>query len=140
MKRESLEIYDVLPPDMENYLRHYGRHFSEKMCEFAVSKMRRRNAGTGRMERVEMIPKQRFDELMTSYGIELENDVLCDGLYVYNMAKSDFFGSSLPDEKSLCQFVKDYVDDADQADGFIFNRFYADMSRKGEPIPWERCL
>ncbi len=77
---------------------------------------------------------------MLGYGIQLDNNVMYDGLYVFNMAKSDFFGSSLPDERSLCLFVKDYVDDIDQADGFIFNRFYADCVRKGIPIPWEQCL
>ena len=133
-------MYDVLPPAMENYLRHYGRHFSENMCKFAVSRMKRRNAGTGRTERVEMTTRKKFEELMSAHGIVPENDILYDGLYVFNMAMADFFGSSLPDEKSVCLFVKDYVDDVDQADGFIFNRFYADMVRNGTPIPWEECL
>ena len=37
-------------------------------------------------------------------------------------------------------FVKDYVDDEDQPDGFIFNRFYADCALSGTPIPWEDIL
>lgn len=32
------------------------------------------------------------------------------------------------------------VDDADQKDGFIFNRFYADCCHNGVPIPWEDVL
>lgn len=36
---------------------------------------------------------------------------------------------------------KTYVlGDEDQADGFIFNRFYADCARNGVGIPWEDVL
>lgn len=139
MERESLDRYDVLPPAMKNYIRHYGRHFSEEMYKFAVSKMYR-STEDGKREYIEPISRDRFDDLMSSYGIRLENDVLYDGMFVYCMAMSDFFGSSLPDESHVCQFVKDYIDDTDQADGFVFNRFYSDMVRKGEPIPWSDCL
>ena len=44
------------------------------------------------------------------------------------------------DEKSLAKFVKDYVDDEDQKDGFIFNRFYADCAHNGVGIPWDDIL
>lgn len=40
MKRDSLDIYDELPEDMFNYLSHNGRHFNNKLCDFAVSKMK----------------------------------------------------------------------------------------------------
>ena len=84
--------------------------------------------------------KLRSDTVQMTPPVTLEHDILYDGLYVFNMAKTDFFGSSLQDMKSVCFFVKDYIDDVDQADGFVFNRFYADCVRKGIPIPWERCL
>ena len=138
--RKPLDSYDVLPPDMLNYLRNYGPHFTEKMCRFAVSQMRRGNQPSGKTERMDMVTKEKFLEMMSENGIVLENDALCDGLYVLNMAMSDFYGSSLPDKRNVCQFVKDYVDDADQTDGFIFNRFYADMSHSGIPIPWNEVL
>lgn len=125
---------------MENYLRYHGRHFTEGMCRFAVSLMRRRDRSTGKEERVQMTGRSRFEEMMKANGIALENDVLCDGLYVLNMAMSDFYGSSLPDEKAVCRYVKDYVDDADAPDGFIFNRFYADTVLAGIPIPWDEVL
>jgi len=37
----GLDAFDVLPEDMMNYLRYNGRHFSRKLCDFAVSKMYR---------------------------------------------------------------------------------------------------
>ena len=63
-----------------------------------------------------------------------------DAAYVANMCRADFFKSSVPDEQHLAMFVKDYVDDEDQVDGFIFNRWYADMTKKGLPIDWEELL
>lgn len=136
--RDSLDIYDVIPEAMKNYLRHNGRHFSEKMCEFAVSKMRKLE--DGREVKVKMLDKTKLENLLAIYNISLENDVLYDGVYVLNMANADFYGSSLRDESNLIQFVKDYIDDIDQADGFVFNRFYSDCVRKGVPIPWNECL
>jgi hypothetical protein len=53
------------------------------------------------------------------------------------MAMSDFFESSLPTEKEVMQYIKDYVDDIDQIDGFIFNRWVSDCYLKGEVIDWD---
>ena len=140
MRREPLDIYDDRPKDMINYLKYNSYHFNKKMCEFAVSKMKRINPATGKLERIEMADKEKVNELLAKYGIVLKNNVMYDYIYVYNMAVSDFFKSSLPDEKSLALFIKDYVDDEDQADGFILNRWYADTVRNGTPIDWEDML
>ena len=56
------------------------------------------------------------------------------------MCKADFWGSSIKDEESMARYVKDTVDDVDQKDGFIFNRFYADCCHGGLPIPWDDVL
>ena len=47
MKRDSLDIYDELPEGMKEYLRYNGRHFSRKLCDFAISKMTVRSLSTG---------------------------------------------------------------------------------------------
>lgn len=138
--KQPLDCYDVLPPAMVNYLRYNGPHFTEKLCRFAVSKMKMKDPVTGKAERMKMIDREEYRKLMSDNSVVLENDVLCDGLYVFNMAMSNCYGSSLPDHRTVCLHVKDTVDDIDQADGFIFNRFYADMSHLGIPIPWEDVL
>ena len=135
--RLPLDMYD-LPPEMVEYFRHYGRNFNKKMYEFAVSKMyKMRN---GKKEAVPTVTKEQFDAVMNKYGIKLENDVMYNGVYVWAMATADFLGSSIPDEQHLALFVKDYIDDPDQVDGFVFNRFYSDCVLKGEPIDWEEML
>lgn len=134
-QRTSLDSYDMLPSDMRAYLRHYGRHFNRKMYEFAVEGMYKENG-----ERFEPLEKERYEKILKSNGIKLDNDVMCDGMFVMSMAMSDFLGSSLENEQQLARFVKDYIDDPDQVDGFVFNRFYADCVLKGTPIDWEEML
>ena len=130
----SLDIYDKRPAAMVNYLSHYGWHFSKKMCEFAVGKMKKDS------KRLSPITKDKLKELLQAYDVTVENDVVYDAVYVVNMAKADFYGSSIPDEKHLAMFVKDYLDDEDGYDGIVFSRFYIDTVKKGLPIDWEEML
>lgn len=126
-----------LPSDMKRYVRHFGMHFNHKLYEFATTKMQRKIKGSDRTEKMKPIEKSKFDELLKKYNITLEYDELYDGVYVYSMAMSDFFESSLPTEKEVMLYVKDLVDDVDQNDGFIFNRWVADVYLKGEGIDWD---
>lgn len=139
MTRDSLDIYDELPEDMKEYLRFNGRHFNKKLCKFAVSKMLVRNSSTGEGEeptKLVAITKEELDALLTTYHIELKYNELYDYVYVANMCKADFLGSSVPDIQHLCKYVKDVIDDVDGYDGIVFNRWYADMCRAGIPIEW----
>ena len=104
------------------------------MCEFADSKMKKDG------KRISRIYKDKVEELLKAYDIELDNDVLYDAVYVVNMARADFYGSSIPDEKHLAMFIKDYLDDEDGYDGIVFSRFYIDTVKKGLPIDWEDML
>lgn len=139
MKRDSLDVYDVRPKEMTNYLRYNGMHFTKKMCDFAVSKMYKKNA-VGKHEYINPITKQQIDELLNKYKVTLDNNQLYDYVYVANMCKADFWGSSIKAEENLVLYVKDVIDDVDAYDGFIFNRWYADMCRQGIPIDWEEML
>lgn len=140
MKRDSLDTFDKLPEDMVNYLRHYGRHFNRKLCKFAVEKMKSHNPSTGRLEPIKIINKETLDQLLEAHNIKIENNELYDYVYVANMCKADFLGSSIIDERCLCLYVKDVIDDPDGYDGLVFNRWYADMCRKGIPVDWEEVL
>jgi hypothetical protein len=99
--------------------------------------MERKIKGSDKTEKMKPIDKSKFDEAMKRYGIELKYDELYDGVFVWSMAMSDFFESSLPTEKEVALYVKDLIDDPDQSNGFIFNRWVADMYLKGEAIEWD---
>ena len=136
MKRESLDNFDVYPEAMINYLRYNGRHFNRKLFEFATSLMK---IGKDKQP-LKVITKKELDEILKVYGVKLDNNVLYDYVYVANMCKADFLGSSIPDEGHLCKYVKDVIDDVDAYDGVVFNRWYADMCRSGIPIDWEEMM
>lgn len=140
MKRDSLDTYDEMPEDMINYLRYNGRHFNRKLCKFAVSKMKSNNPSTGEVEELVPLSKETIDSLLSSYNIKIKNNQLYDYVFVGNMCKADFLGSSVPDEQHLCKYIKDVIDDIDGYDGIVFNRWYADMCRQGIAIDWYNML
>ena len=126
-----LDLYDERPSSMKRYLKYYGEHFNKKLCEFAISKMEHGKTP---------ITKDKVDEVLNKYNITLNNNELCDYVYVFNMGNNDFLGSSIADEKHLAMYVKDVIDDEDGYDGIVFNRWYADMVIQGIPIEWSEML
>lgn len=139
-QREPLDLRDPRPEAMDNYLKYNGWHFNKRLCDFATSKMKRMNTATGKPERLEAWTKDQVEELLTRHGVKLDNLTGYDHVYTANMAKSDYFKSSIADEAHLALFVKDTIDDPDAPDGHIFNRYYADCARGGQPIPWDDVL
>lgn len=133
-------MWDMKPEGMIAYLRFNGYHFNKKMCDWAVGRMRRKSKTTGREEATEPLGKDAVEKMLETAGLTLENGVGYDHVYVANMCMADFWGSSIKDEAQMAQWVKDVVDDADQKDGFVFNRFYADCCHNGLPIPWDEVL
>ena len=123
---------------MREYLATYGWHFSKKMCEWAISRMKVEK--NGKPEKLEAMKRDEVEELLKKLAVKLENDKGYDAVYVANMAKADYFKSSIPDEAHLAMFVKDYIDDVDSYPGMPFTRFYADCIGSGAPIMWEHML
>lgn len=134
-QRIPLDIYDIVPESQRAYLLNYGKHFNEKMYHFAVSQMRDKKG-----RRIKPLTQDEVEAKLKEQNVELENNVMYDAAFVYCMALSDFYGSSIDNDRHLCLYVKDLVDDPDQAEGFIFARFYADCITKGMPIDWAAML
>ena len=135
MEKTDLTQFDRKPEGMINYLQYNGPHFNEKLCAFAVNKMTKNV--NGKPTPIVPYTKKEVEEMLNNYGIRLENNVLRDHVYVANMAKADFFGHSIEDTLHLARYIKDVIDDEDGYDGLVFNRWLADMARKGEPIDWD---
>jgi len=136
--KTDLTIYDRLSDEMMDYLYNNGWHFNKNLCEFAVSKMYK----TVNDKKVEMKPytKKEVDDILDKANIELDNPGLYDYVYVANMCKFDFLGSSVSDEFHLAKYVKDVVDDTDGYDGIVFSRWFMDTRKKGITIYWEDMI
>lgn len=140
MERKSLDMWEDFPKEAKRYFKNFGFHFNAKACKVAVEGMKRRNTATNKLEPIEPWSKEQVDEMLKKFGIVLENAVLYDYVFVANMAKADFFKSSLPTEKEVAIWVKDYIDDPDAVDGQVFNRWFSDRMFAGEPIEWSDIL
>lgn len=120
---------------MEEYLGDYGFHINKKLFDWAVSRMKDR-AG----QRLTPWDKERCEEFLKSRGVTLRRGKGHDAAYVLNMARADYYGSSVPDEQRLALFVRDYLDDPDGSETRAFDELYIKTVALGEPIFWEEML
>lgn len=138
MQRTDLTQYDTKPEGMVNYLRYNGPHFNKKLLDFATSKMLK---GPEQLRRpITPFSKEEIDNILKTHGVQLKNNQLYDYLFVANMCKADFLGSSISDNAHLAKYIKDVIDDDDAYDGIVFNRWYADMCHQGIVINWEEMI
>lgn len=135
-EKQNLDFWEDMPKNMKKYLKNYGYHFNHSIYNFAVSKMFKKNK-EGKEEKIEPVEKEKVYELLKKYNITLENDEMYDSAYLYSLAVSDYVGTAFPTEEILAKWIKRTIDDDDKKNGFIFNRWYADMCYEGIPIDWE---
>ena len=125
---------------MEEYMDMYRWHFNKKACDYAVSLMRRLNPATGKKETIEPMSKEQVEELLVKHGVKIEANHGHDFVYVANMARADYWKSSIEDDRHLALYVKDTVDDVDAGDGAIMRCWIAKMCAAKEPIFWDELM
>lgn len=140
MCNTRLDARDRFPSGMEEYLEQYGWHFNKKMCEYAVKHMRKKSKQNGEQIALEPFDYARCETILKQYGVDISRFIGYDFVYVLNMCRADYYGSSVIDEQHLALFVKDYLGDPDGYEGVAFTRYYADCIGKGAQIPWEDML
>ena len=142
-RMQEIESRQKDPAGYADYMATYGCHFSKRMCEWAVSMMmveEKQSNGNTKKKRLEPWGKEKTDEILLNYGIELQNDKGYDKVFVINMGRADYYGESVPDEAHLAMFVKNYLDDPDGYEEIAFNRFMMDCMSRDVPIMWEDMM
>ena len=134
--KNRLDSRSAFPSGMEDYLEFNGWHFNKKMCQWASSRMYKGKADAKTF--ITPYTVETIESLVKKYNLQFE--VNYDAVYIANMVKADFLGSSIPDEAHLMLYVKDVMTDPDAYDGMPFTRFYADCIGSGTSIPWEDVL
>ncbi len=132
--RTALDVTDNMPKSMRKYLSNYGWHFNKSLCNYAVSLMRKKG------KQMEPVSKEYIDKVLQQNGITLENNVGHDYVFVANMCKADYYGSSISDEKHFALYIKDTIDDEDAGDGTTMRRWYATMVANGLMVDWEEFV
>lgn len=130
----------VIPEDMELYLSYYGMHFNKLLCEFAVEKMKREDKATGVLKRITPITLEELRPLLEKYNVKIDSNETYDALYLANMVRADYWGSSIEDDEHLAKYVGDVLCDPDGCEGMVFSRFIADCSCKGVVLFWENFI
>ena len=131
------EIMDewMQPSAKEMYIAEMGWHFNERACQYAVQYLKDRNN-----KPIKPYSKEDVDELLKKQNVTLEKNKGWDYVYVANMAKSDMEGSPLADDKSIANYIKIVIDDADAADGEIMGCWYVKMIFRHIPVDWAMFL
>ena len=134
----DLSQYDIKPKYMLNYIRYHGYHFNKQLCDFASSKLYKYEL----TKKVKVTPytKEEVDNLLKRYNVKLNNNKGYDHVYVANMCKADYYGSSITDDKHVALYIKDTIDDEDAADGTTMRRWYATMVANGVMVDWDDSL
>ena len=120
---------------MEAYLEEYGYHFNKKLFEFATGMMEDRTGN-----RLQPWNKEKVESFLKSNGVTLRNNMGHDAAYVLNMARSDYWGSSIADDMHLALYVRDYLDDPDGTKTRAFDEFYINCVAKGVPVFWDDMM
>lgn len=133
----DLEIMDewMQTSAKEMYIAEMGWHFNERACQYAVQYLKDRNN-----KPIKPYSKEEVDELLKKQNVTLEKNKGWDYVYVANMAKSDMDGSPLADDKSIANYIKIVIDDADAADGEIMGCWYVKMIFRHIPVDWAMFL
>jgi len=132
---ERLDSRTRYASDMEEYLEQNGRHFNKHLFEYATSMMEDRNK-----HKLGVWSKEQVENLFRNHGITIKNAKGHDAAYVANMARADYWGSSIVDEMRLALYVKDYIDDVDGNPTRAFDEFYINCVAKGVPIFWDEMI
>lgn len=135
----TLSNYCV-PEDMEQYLSFYGWHFNKNLCKFATDMMKREDNASGMLKKITPMKMEELKELLEKYKIELEPNDWYDALYLANMVKADYWGSSIEDEEHMARYIEDVICDVDGYEGIVFSRFLADCTCKGVVIFWDMMI
>lgn len=124
---------------MEAYVKAHGKHFTQKLLNYATSLMRKKDAATGKERQIIPYSQLEVDDLLERNGVTLSSKQELDYVYVANMAKADYWKSSIEDEKHLALFIKDTVDDIDAPECAVFCRWAATACKEND-IPWDELI
>ena len=129
MKNKQLDTKDLLMNKKEELI---WRVIDNVISCCAVTRI----DGAKSITREDVVGKFREENVVLTRCLVVEQMVHA-GFTISTIA--DYLGSSVPDGLHLCLYVKDVIDDVDGYDGIAFNRWYADMCRKGIQVDWYNC-
>lgn len=111
------------------YIKVHGKHFSDSLLSFAVGELHNEDNN--------IISKSELVRILNQHAISYNNDCINDYVYLANMVLSDYYGSSIEDERHMAKYIHDTIHDKDGYEGMIFCRWLTDAENKGVEINWD---
>jgi hypothetical protein len=91
-------------------------------------------------KKLEALNKEYIDKVLQQNNVVLTKNIGYDYIFVANMCKADYYGSSISDEKHFALYIKDTIEDEDAGDGTTMRRWYATMVANGIMVDWEEFI
>lgn len=113
--------------------------FSKKLAEWAISNMEYLDPTTKTMKPLKPMPLDDVKDVLKEYGVELQEEFVCTGWYLYNMALADY-PKTLKTDEQRAMFVDETICDPDGMPENVLSCFEAKMCNAGIPIHWENNL
>ena len=122
------------------YMDMHKGHFSKKMAEWAISMMEKEDPATGKLKKIVPYTAEDVEEMLKTEKVELPEGCVYDALYLANMVKADYLGSSIEDKAHVARYIMDTICDPDGEPTMVLACFRAKCDVKDIPIHWERYL
>lgn len=132
---------------MKNYIsegeaiymdKNYGL-FSKRLAEWAIGNMEVEDPTTKAMKPLKPASLEEVKEILKANNVELQEEFIYTGWYLYNMALADY-QKSLKTDEQRAMYVEETICDPDGSPENVLSCFVAKMCNAEIPIFWEKYL
>lgn len=113
-------------------------HFSKALAQWAISRMRVRDA-RGELVRITSVPLDEVESTLDSHGVVIKEESIYDAWYLYNMCLADY-RKTLPEKKDIVNYINETINDPDCKPTAVLACWRAKMDVMRVPIHWERYM
>lgn len=113
--------------------------FSKALAEWAIGRMEVKDATTKEVKPLKSKSLEEVQETLKLFKVELQDEFIYTGWYLFNMALADYTKSLKTDEQRA-MFVEETLCDPDGMPENVLSCFVAKMCNAGVPIHWEKYL
>lgn len=113
--------------------------FSRKLAEWAIGNMKVKDSSTKEIKPLKARPLDDVLDVLRANGVDLQEEFVYTGWYLYNMALADY-PKTLKTDEQRAMFVEETICDPDGSPENVLACFEAKMCVAEQPIWWEKYL
>lgn len=113
-------------------------HFSKALAQWAISRMRVRDA-SGELVRITSVPLEEVESVLDNHGVVVKEESIYDAWYLYNMCLADY-RKTMPEKKDIVNYINETINDPDCKPTAVLACWRAKMDVMRVPIHWERYM